>query len=44
MNIPGPLMYAGKDADGFSVFLFCGPMPRTGFSIPTPRPQEGATR
>lgn len=37
MNIPGPMMYVGKDAEGFAVYLFCGPMqPVKTFSIRKP--------
>lgn len=35
MNIPGPMIYAGTDAEGFAVYLFCGPMqPAKSFRIP----------
>ena len=35
MNIPGPMMYAGTDEEGFAVYLFCGPMqPSKSFRIP----------
>lgn len=38
MNIPGPMMYVGKDAEGFAVYLFCGPIRPTGFQIPSRKP------
>lgn len=35
MHIAGPMMYAGKDQDGFAVYLFCGPLRPTTFRIPS---------
>ena len=28
-----PLMFSGYDEEGLAVFLFCGPMPKTGKTI-----------
>lgn len=43
MNIPGPMMYSGTDAEGFAVYLFCGPMqPTKSFRIPAPSDRKAA--
>lgn len=43
MNIPGPMMHSGTDAEGFAVYLFCGPMqPVKRFRIPAPSDRKAA--